>query len=93
MGSASIDRMSLIDAVHSLDELAAGRVPDLDRALQGLLSLDPLLLCSGREQALHDAAATLELLVATGGTVSLFVSTRDRTGVMADAVRRVIELG
>ena len=62
--------MSLLDAAYALDELAAGRFPDPDRTLRGLLALDPLLLASGREQALHDAAATLELLVATGGTVS-----------------------
>lgn len=82
--------MTLLDAAYALDELATGRVPDLERALKGLLSLDPLLLSGGHEQALHDAAATLELLVATGGTVSLFATRGDRAGAMADAVRRVI---
>ena len=85
--------MSLLDAAYALDELAAGRFPDPDRTLRGLLALDPLLLASGREQALHDAAATLELLVATGGTVSLFAAARTRAGAMADAVRRAIEHG
>ena len=85
--------MGLEDAVYALDELAAGRVIDLGRAMQGLLAVDLLLLAGGREQALHDAAATLELLVATGGTVSLFVSARARASLMAAAVRRAIEHG
>ena len=82
--------MTLLDAAYALDELAAGRMPDLERAVQGLLALDPLLLSGGHEQAMHDAAATLELLVATGGTVSLFATGGERAGTMADAVRRVI---
>ena len=49
------------DAAFCLDDLAAGRVPDLEQALQGLLSLDPLILGATREQALMDAPATLEL--------------------------------
>ena len=82
--------MTLLDAAYALDELAANKMPDLERALQGLLSLDPLLLSDGHEQVIHDAAATLELLVATGGSVSLFVAGGSRARAMADAVRRVI---
>lgn len=56
----------------------------------GLEVLDPLLLQGGREQALFDAAATLELFVATGGTVSMLAEARRRAAEMADAVRRVM---
>ena len=85
--------MSLLDAANVLDELNDGRIPELDQAVRGLLALDPLLLHGGCEQALHDAAATLELLVATGGTIGLYVSARLRVGAMADAVRRAINHG
>ena len=84
--------MTLPDAAYALDELAAGRVPDLARALSGLLSLDPLLLRGGNQE-LHDASATLELLVATGGTANLFTTARERAGAMAAAVRRKIDRG
>ncbi len=40
-----------------------------------------------------DAAATLELLVATGGTVDLFTSGRIRAIEMAAAVRRAMGPG
>ena len=85
--------MSLADAAFCLDELAAGRVPDMEQALQGLLSLDPLILGAKCEHALMDAAATLELLVATGGTVDLFTSGRTRAIEMAAAVRRAMGPG
>jgi hypothetical protein len=55
----------------------------------GLQALDPLLLQGNREQALHDAAATLELFIATGGMVSIFADARVRAAAMAAALRRV----
>ena len=82
--------MSFPDAAHVLDELDSGRIPDLGQALRSLQALDPLLLRGGCEPELHDAAATLELLVATGGTVDLLTAARTRAKAMADAVRRVI---
>ncbi len=82
--------MSLADAAYALDELAAGRMPDQTRVIRGLEALDSLLLQSGREQALYDAAAILELFVSTGGTISPFEETRVRTVAVADAVRRVM---
>ena len=82
--------MSLLNAALVLDDLNAGRIPDIEQAVRGLHALDPFLLQGGAEQALHDAAATLELLIATGGTVGLYVSARLRAGAMADAVRRVM---
>ncbi len=81
--------MSLSDATYALDELAAGRLPELERAYRGLEALDPLLLQGGREQALHEASAILELLVATGGSVSMLIEARRRAGEMSDAVRRL----
>ncbi len=82
--------MSLADAAYALDELAGGRIPDQIRAMRGLEALDPLLLQGGRDQALHDAAATLELFVATGGTASMLAEARARAGEMAAAVRQVM---
>lgn len=85
--------MSLADAANVLDQLATGQVPDPVQAVRGLHALDPLLLKGGFDQDLHDAAATLELLVATGGTANLFTAARARAGAMADAVRRAIAHG
>lgn len=82
--------MSLANAAYALDELANGRIPDQDCALRGLEALDSLLLQGGRDQALHDAAAFLELLVATGGTASMPTEARQRAAEMADAVRQVM---
>lgn len=85
--------MTLEDAAYALDELAASRAPDPDRTIARASFLGSLVTCCGREQALHDAAATLQLLVATGGTVDMFATARTRAGAMADAIRRVIEHG
>jgi len=85
--------MTLLDAAQVLDQLDAGQTPDLAQAARGLEALDPLLLRGGYEQALHEASATLELLVATGGTIGLYVSARNRAKTMADAVRRAIGHG
>ncbi len=50
-------------------------------------------LHGGCEQVLLDAAATLELFVATGGAVSIFADARTRAAMMATAVRRVMGHG
>lgn len=79
--------MSLADAAHVLDQLATGEVPDRTQAVRGLHALDPVLLKDGVAQEVHDAAATLELLVATGRT---FSAARARAPGMAEAVRRAM---
>ena len=56
----------------------------------GSTPLDSALLQGGGEQSLHDAAATLEIFVATGGVVSNFVDARARYALMAEAVRRAM---
>ncbi len=85
--------MSLADAAYALDELAGGRVSDQTRAMRGLAALHTLPLQDRCEPALRDAAATLELFVATGGMVSTFAEARARAKSMAAAVRRVIARG
>jgi hypothetical protein len=83
--------MTLADSVYVLDELGAGRIPDQSRVMRGLKALDRLLLQGNREEELHDAAYTLELMVATGGTPGMFAEARSRAGAMAAAVRRVMD--
>ena len=85
--------MSLADAAHALEELAAGRTPSQSRAVRGLHALDELVLKGHCERALRDAAATLELYVATGGVISIFAGARARAGVMAAAIRRAMDHG
>lgn len=82
--------MSLANAVFALEELAEGRIPDQDRVLRGLNALDPFLLQSGRDQALHDAASMPEIRLATGGTASMLTEARARAAAMAAAVRRLM---
>ena len=85
--------MSLTDAAYALDELAAGRTPAQSRAVRGLHALDELILQGGCEQALRDAAATLELYVATGGVISIFAGARSRAAEMAVAIRQFLKDG
>ncbi len=84
--------MTLANAVYALEELSQGRIPDPSRASRGLKALDPFLLEPGCEQDLHDAAALLELLVATG-TASILAVARSRAAAMAAAVRRLMTHG
>ncbi|MDQ2733533.1 MAG: hypothetical protein M3Y55_00770 [Pseudomonadota bacterium] len=84
--------MTLANAVYALEELSQGRIPDSNRALRGMKALDPFLLKPGCAQDLHDAAAILELLVATS-TASISASARSRAAAMAVAVRRLIAHG
>lgn len=85
--------MSLLDAAQALDSLASGQLPRHERVLLGLNSLDPLLLHDSCEQALHDAASTLELFLVSDGVASEFMDARTRYGAMAAAVRRAIGHG
>ncbi len=82
--------MSLADAAHALDELAAGQIPDQARGMRGLEALDPMLLQGGRDQALRGAADLLELVVVRDGSLVTLAETRDRAAVMANAVRQVM---
>ena len=77
--------MTFLDAARALDDLASGRMPSQKSVLLGLNSLDTVLLRGGGEQLLHDAAATLELFVATGGVVSNSGDARARYALMAAA--------
>ena len=85
--------MSLLDAARALDNLASGHLPKQKLVLLGLSSLDTVLLQGGREQALHDAAAALELFVAAGGMANRSTEARARYGVLAAAVRRAMSDG
>ena len=80
--------MDLTDAVYALDELAAGRPPDEARTARGLQALDALL--SERNDAdLHEAAALLEVFVATR-SLGTGEESLARTRQLADAVRRAM---
>ena len=85
--------MSLADAAKALDNLASGHTPKQKLVLLGLNSLDTVLLQGGCEQALHDAAAALEVFVASGGVSNRSADGRARYGVLAAAVRRAIGHG
>ena len=85
--------MSLVEAAKALDSLAGGHLPKQKLVLLGLASLDSLLLQGGGEQALHDAAAALELYVAAGGMSDRSSKGRSRYGKLAAAVRRAMTNG
>ena len=81
--------MDLTDVVYALDELAAGRSADEARTVGGLQALEALL--SERSDAdLHEAAALLEVFVATG-SIGAGEESLARTRYLADAVRRAME--
>ncbi len=85
--------MTLAHAAKALDDLASGQPPSHRLVLLGLSSLDTVLLQGGCEQALHDAAAALELFVASGGMADRSAEGRSRYGVGAAAVRRAMADG
>ena len=78
--------MTLLDAAHSLDEIATGRQPDRARLLAGALALDTLRLQGRADRDLLDAGAGLEIL-ATGGSLDLSAAGRTRAAALAAAVR------
>lgn len=80
--------MSLFDAVHCLEELAAGRVPTGARLTAGALALDTLKLSGTTDRLVLDAGAGLEML-ATGRKLDLDEAGRARAGEMATAVRKL----
>ena len=80
--------MSLLDAAYSLDELAAGRVPERSRLLAGALALDAVRLRGEADRDILDAAAGLEVL-ATGGMLDLDPAGRVRAAEFAILVRKL----
>jgi hypothetical protein len=76
----------LLEAAYALEAQAAGRVPVRERLLAGALALDTLMQRGQLDRDLQDAALGLKTL-ATGGTLDLDASGRQRAGVLARAVR------
>ena len=68
---------------YSLRELTAGRIPDLSRAAAGRIELEFMLRSDDTDQDLRDAAALLELLVATEGRVAVNIGARVRDWLAA----------
>jgi hypothetical protein len=66
MANLSRIRSGLHDAAYSLDEQAAGRVPELSRLLSGAITLDTLFRRRAFDPDLQEAALRLELLVRDG---------------------------
>jgi hypothetical protein len=56
----------LLDAAYALDEQAAGRNPELSRALSGAITLDTLFRHGDLDADLQDAALCLERVVIDG---------------------------
>jgi hypothetical protein len=81
--------MTLHDAAHALDELAAGRMPERARLVAGALALDSLRQRGEADRDILDAAAGLEML-ANDGTLDLLEAGRARSALLAAAVRRVM---
>jgi hypothetical protein len=82
-------RVTLVDAVYALDELAAGRAPDRARLLAGARALDGVRVeGASADRDLLDAATELHL-VARGATVDRTKRGRARAAVWAEAVRRI----
>ena len=82
--------MSLQNAVHSLNELSAGRPPDPKRVSMGVTALDSLLIQEDCELALVEASATLNLYLAQGIRPYHLESRRSRARFLAEAVHRAI---
>jgi hypothetical protein len=81
--------VTLLDAAYALDELAAGRIPDRARLLEGVRALDGVRVKGvPADRELLDAATELHL-VAGGATVDLTKRGRARAAAWAEAVRRI----
>lgn len=82
--------MTLLDAAYSLEELAAGRVPERSRLLAGALALDTLKLRGEASRDILDAAAGLEIL-ARGGVLEFDAIGRTRAAQFAVVARQLAE--
>ncbi len=78
--------MSLRDACHCLNELAAGRVPERVFLLTGALALDGLRTRTVFLRDLMDAAESLAIL-ARGGKLDLNDEGRQRAAYLASIVQ------
>lgn len=78
--------MSLRDACHCLNELAAGRVPERVFLLTGALALDGLRTRTVFSRDLMDAAESLAIL-ARGGKLDLNDEGRQRAAYLASIVQ------
>ena len=79
----------LRDAAAVLDALALGRIPDRSALLSAALDLDTYCHGIDASRDLLDAAAALETL-ATGGTLDLDATGRQRAMKLAKVVRQAI---
>jgi len=80
--------MSLLDAAHALEDLAAGRVPDRAQLIAGALAVDTLYKKGQTDRDLEDALIALQLL-AIGSPFESHQLGRARASVLADELRRV----
>ena len=79
----------LQDAAAVLDALASGRIPDRTAMLSAALDLNTYCHGIDASRDLLDAAAALETL-ATGGTLDLDATGRQRAMKLAKVVRQAI---
>ena len=79
----------LRDAAAVLDALALGRIPDRTALLSAALDLDTYCHGIDASRDLLDAAAALETL-ATGGTLDLDATGRQRAMKLAQVVRQAM---
>jgi hypothetical protein len=76
----------LQEAAAVLDALAAGRIPERRDVLNAALILNTYCLRTNADRDMLDAAAGLERL-ATGGTLDLDATGRQRAQMLAQMVR------
>ena len=79
----------LQDAAAVLDALALGRIPDRTALLSAAIDLNTYCRCTNADRDTLDAAAGLETL-ATGGTLDLDATGRQRVRKLAQIVRHAI---
>ena len=84
-----LPRSRLQDAVAVLDALALGRIPGRTALLSAALDLNTYCHGIDASRDLLDAAAALETL-ATGGTLDLDATGRQRAMKLAKVVRQAI---
>ncbi len=78
------------DAAYSLEEQAAGRVPEFSRLLSGAITLDTLFQRRSLDPDLQDAALRLEQLVREGAS-ELDSWDPPRTAALAEKIRILAE--
>jgi hypothetical protein len=86
MGNRNRVLTGLLDAAYALDEQAAGRKPEISRALSGAITLDTLFRRRALDADLQDAALCLERVVSEG-TWHLDAGGRARAANLASITR------